>query len=174
MECDNDASQDEMAPEADVLSLTDTQASHADDGMQTDGPMAPAVYRQEFEQNRQKWQSQNLQDYTFRFGEFCEDGGCNVDIVLVVRDREVVGELDTVTREPVQTGRATTIDGVFLRLAAILEGANPVKFDVSYDSGRGYPTTGSVNVIANAIDDEFDFEVQLLSVGVENPGGGSR
>ena len=117
--------------------------------------------RRELAENRSKWDSASWKDYDFRYSQYCYP--CTVVLVVKVRDG-VISELrDPFTGELVTNRRAGTIDSIFVRLQAILD-YGPSKYVVEYDAELGYPRIGDVDVLKDAIDDEYVFEAEIISL----------
>lgn len=119
------------------------------------------------ESARSRWKEQGLQDYTYdlRWDCFCGAPAGRWIRVYVVRDAVVEATyIDNGEDVELRYVRdLPTIPDLFDRVADILED-EPDDFDVIYHRDDGHPILLLVDMIENAVDDEYSFQSRNLQV----------
>ncbi len=125
-------------------------------------------------ENRQRWASQNIRDYTFELVETCMV--CPRGWVLItVKGARIESAIEVNTSEAVSTTPRyprsvlpSTIERLF---TAIHNAAHVDTYRVvaEYDLQLGYPTKASFDWILTAVDDETEFSVRRLKVEATPP-----
>jgi len=114
---------------------------------------------------RQLWSQSAIDFYEYEIANqcFCAYGGMPVRIVVRDGSIQSLTLVSTGAQVPPQfAGAYHSIDGLF----AVIDDAlrrKAVRLDAAYDDRFGYPTSVSIDYIANAIDEEFSFVVQSFS-----------
>jgi hypothetical protein len=127
------------------------------------------VWAGDLEEGRRRWQAAGIGTYQFDFRISCF---CLLEYTMPVRITVQNGVFATIVYR--DTGLAVdsalfrdylTIDRVFASLRQVLD-SDPASFAASYDPARGFPVTVSVDLAANAVDDEFTITVSNFQVPV--------
>ena len=117
----------------------------------------------DFAHNRDKWERAHVTSYSFEFQRSCF---CipTERAWITVSNGQVSSVILIATGQPPDSSSAAfydvTIDEFFDELGNALAHASQVT--VSYDQALGYPRTIAIDYIANAVDDEISYEVQLV------------
>lgn len=117
--------------------------------------------RSTFQQNQEKWESQNINHYRFTVAVSCFSPFANVKVTYEVRNGQVVNQsVQTAPDNPVDETQVgdfyqpyNTIEKVFDYLGETIQDANNTT--INYDPTYGFPTLISIDWIELAIDDEM-------------------
>lgn len=119
------------------------------------------------EENRAKWEAAGIDSYDldYRRSCFCPPPG---DVQVLVRGGEIFSIRDPDTGAEIEnpsTGAFgfNSVDGLFDAIAAAING-RVARLDVEYDPELGYPTSISIDFIADAVDDEIGIRINGLHV----------
>ena len=120
----------------------------------------------ELNANWQKWDAQELSDYTYRFRQLCFCPQEITDEVWIqVEDNRVVSATFVESGEPVgqpRLGELRTIDGLFDYLQDAIDG-EAHSIEATFDQTLGYPTHAAIDFIENAVDEEQAFTAEELT-----------
>lgn len=119
--------------------------------------------RERLEAAREKWRSQNIQDYSLVQRRLCFCGYVN-PVTMVVRNNVVISLTDNTTGEPVSTLFRPwyfTVEGLFDFIEDAID-REAHSITVAYDVARGYPVSINIDYIENAIDEEMAYEVSAF------------
>lgn len=114
-----------------------------------------------FQQNQTKWETQNIDHYSFTIAVSCFCPFANVEVTYEVQNGQVVSQsVQTSQDNPVDEAQVSdfyrdynTVDKVFDYVGRAVNEAD--KTTVEYDSTYGFPTEVSVDWIELAADDEM-------------------
>lgn len=114
-----------------------------------------------FQQNREKWESQNINHYRFTVAVSCFCPFANVEVTYDVQDRQIVSQsVQASPDNPVDEAQVSdfyqpynTIEKVFDYAGEAIRDADETTID--YDPTYGFPMNISIDWIKQAIDDEM-------------------
>lgn len=123
----------------------------------------------DFKANRNLWQQQDIESYTFDFSKICFCGGLFNPATIVVEADTVHAVLDPESGKPLRDPQTQelvltkypesflTIDELF----EVIENANEKadKLKVEYNRKSGYPVHIEIDYIKEAIDDEVTYMI---------------
>ena len=108
-----------------------------------------------------RWRAYGIRSYTIPQQHTCSCVNGGKQMRLTVRDNTIVNvqgmNLIPLPRE--QWSSYRTVDELF---GLITNGNSYASLGVEYDARYGYPTTLSIDVIAEAVDDEFGYQTEGL------------
>ena len=129
-----------------------------------------SVPSNEFDQNVTKWNDANINHYSMQVSVscFCPFGDIN-PITVEVKDGQIVSMIGANGAEVLDTDPAYAALSQYANVDSLLTWvgealANADKIDVSYDATYGFPSSVSVDYIAEATDDEIWIEVSNFEV----------
>lgn len=123
----------------------------------------------DFRANKDLWQKQNVENYSFEFSKLCYCGGLFNPATVVVKADTIHSVLDPQTGEPLRDPQTNelvlqkypksfqTIDELFEVIENARENAD--KLNVEYDEKLGYPVLIEIDYIKEAIDDEVTYKI---------------
>lgn len=123
----------------------------------------------DFRANKNLWQKQNVENYSFEFSKLCYCGGLFNPTKIIVKADTIYAILDPETGEPLRDPQTDelvlskypdsflTIDELFEVIENAREKAD--KLTVEYDQNLGYPTSVGIDYIKEAIDDEVTYKI---------------
>jgi hypothetical protein len=114
-----------------------------------------------FQQNQDKWESQNINHYRFTVAVSCFCPFANVEVTYEVQNGQVLNQsVQAPTDNPVDEAQVSdfyqsynTIEKVFGYVGGAIKEADETT--IEYDSTYGFPINVSVDWIKQAIDDEM-------------------
>jgi hypothetical protein len=114
-----------------------------------------------FQQNQDKWESQNINHYRFTVAVSCFCPFANVEVTYEVQNGQVLNQsVQAPTDNPVDEAQVSdfyqsynTIEKVFGYVVGAIKEADETT--IEYDSTYGFPINVSVDWIKQAIDDEM-------------------
>jgi hypothetical protein len=130
--------------------------------MATPTPLSPLV------ENRQKWESQNINHYRFTLSIICFCAFSDkMPLTIEVKDGQVVSMVDN-QGQPVTDFKDTfdqysSIEKLFELLDLAMNGGAD-KVTVTYHATYGYPEAVDIDYVEEAIDDEISFTISNLEV----------
>lgn len=106
---------------------------------------------------RQKWQSNHITEYTYRFQricfclpEFTEPG------IVTVSNGKIASVMSTIDGNSLDPSVFLTIDGLFDVLQAAID-SHAGDVVANYDASFGYPVSLDIDYVLGAVDDEISF-----------------
>ncbi|MGB7875337.1 MAG: DUF6174 domain-containing protein [Anaerolineales bacterium] len=114
-----------------------------------------------FQQNQEKWESQNIDHYRFTVAVSCFCPFANVEVTYEVQNGQVVSQsVQASPDNPVDEAQVSdfyqpynTIEKVFDYVSGAINDADETT--IGYDPTYGFPTNITVDWIKQAIDDEM-------------------
>jgi hypothetical protein len=126
-------------------------------------PSGRSAEMREYQRNRERWDGQALHDYEFDFSRGCF---CATDatepVHIVVRSDAIVAVVRLRDGAPASGGAQwPRVDELFADVLARLQ-QSAARVSAAYDPEYGYPRTIVVDVLANAVDDEYSLTAANL------------
>jgi hypothetical protein len=125
-------------------------------------PSGRAAEMQELLRNRERWDARGLHDYEFDFSRGCF---CATDatepVHVVVRQDAIVTVVRIRDGAPATGASWPRVDELFADVLARLK-QPAARVSVAYDPEYGYPRSIVVDVLANAVDDEYSLTAANL------------
>ena len=125
-------------------------------------PSGRSADMQEFLRNRERWNGRALRDYEFDFSRGCF---CATDatepVHIVVREDAIVSVVRIRDGVPATGASWPRVEELFADVLARLQ-QPAARVSVAYDPAYGYPRSIVVDVLANAVDDEYSLTAANL------------
>lgn len=138
------------------------------------GQDASTAWERPLAEHKALWERSQPPHYRYRFETscFCQAKG-KEPVWIEVRGGQTVAITDGATGEPVTAARQESLDDMSTieKLFTWIEqvgrpasgrGRAPDQLEVSYDATLGYPTRIAIDAIADAVDDEFSYQITAL------------